>query len=42
MAMLSGWFASDTADVFVGTIKGDSLLGRYRGLGGFVRFVRQR
>jgi len=40
LALLRDWFASDTADVFVGELRGDTLVGTYRGYGGVARFVR--
>jgi hypothetical protein len=42
LALLRDWFASDTADVFVGTIQGDTIVGRYRDLGLQARFVKAR
>jgi hypothetical protein len=40
LALLSGWFAKDTTDVFVGEIRGDTLVGNSRGFGGPWRFVK--
>lgn len=40
-ALLRGWTATDTADVLTGEIRGDTIVGNYRGAGGPVRFVRQ-
>jgi hypothetical protein len=40
-AMLRDWFASDTADVFTGEIRGDTIVGTYRFAGGPWRYVRQ-
>jgi hypothetical protein len=37
-----GWSARDTADVFTGTITGDTLVGTYRFKGGPFHFVRKR
>jgi hypothetical protein len=37
-----GWSGRDTAEVFTGLVHGDTLIGSYRGLGGPVRFVKQR
>ncbi|HEX7980916.1 MAG TPA: DUF4249 family protein [Gemmatimonadaceae bacterium] len=37
-----GWSARDTADVFIGTVRGDSLVGSYKFRGGPFHFVRQR
>ena len=42
LALLSGWSATDTMEVFTGEIRGDTIVGSYRGLGGVARFVRQR
>lgn len=42
LALLSGWSATDTMDVFTGEIRGDTIVGTYRGLGGVAHFVRQR
>ena len=42
LAVLEGWFASDTMDVFTGEIRGDTIVGSYRGYGTVSRFVRQR
>lgn len=41
LALLSDWFATDTAEVFTGEIRGDTIVGTYRGYGGTARFVRQ-
>lgn len=41
LALLTDWFASDTAEVFTGELRGDTIVGTYRGYGGTVRFVRQ-
>jgi hypothetical protein len=41
LAFLSGWYARDTVDVLTGEIRGDTIVGSYRGFGGFVRFVRE-
>ena len=41
-AFLRDWYAADTAEVFTGEIRGDTIVGFYRGQGGPVRFVRQR
>ena len=40
-AMLRDWFASDTADVFTGEIRGDTIVGTYRFNGGPWRYVKQ-
>ena len=42
LALLSGWSATDTMEVFTGEIRGDTIVGSYRGLGGVARFVKQR
>ena len=41
LALLSDWYARDTAEVFIGEIRGDTIVGSYRVSGGPVRFVRQ-
>jgi hypothetical protein len=42
LALLNGWSATDTLEVFTGEFRGDTIVGSYRGLGGVVRFVKQR
>jgi hypothetical protein len=42
LALLGGWFASDTVQIFSGEIRGDTIVGGYSGFGGPVHFVRQR
>lgn len=42
LALLRGWSATDTMEVFTGEIRGDTIVGSYRGLGGVVHFVKQR
>ena len=42
LAFLRDWYAQDTADVFTGEIRGDTIVGSYRFAGGIVRFVKQR
>jgi hypothetical protein len=42
LALLSGWSATDTLELFTGDIRGDTIVGSYRGLGGVVHFVKQR
>ena len=42
LVFLRDWFASDTSDVLTGEIRGDTIVGQYRGAGGVARFVRQR
>ncbi|MEO6526834.1 MAG: hypothetical protein ABIP93_09440 [Gemmatimonadaceae bacterium] len=39
---LRDWSAADTAEVFTGEIRGDTIVGSYRGFGGVARFVRAR
>ncbi len=41
IALLSDWYARDTADLFVGEIRGDTIVGTLRAAGGISRFVRQ-
>ena len=41
LAFLRDWFAGDTAERFSGEIHGDTIVGRYQGLGSLARFVRQ-
>jgi hypothetical protein len=41
LALLRGWTATDTVDVFTGEIRGDTIVGGYRLFGGLVHFVRQ-
>ena len=41
LAMLDGWFARDTVEVFDGQLQGDSLTGYFRFNGGPFTFVRQ-
>jgi hypothetical protein len=41
LALLRDWSARDTAEVFNGEIRGDTIVGFYRGQGGPVRFVRR-
>ena len=42
LAMLRDWYAQDTVDVFLGEIRGDTLVGSYRIAGGLLRYVRER
>jgi hypothetical protein len=35
------WYARDTSDVFIGDIRGDTIVGKYRRLGLEARFLRQ-
>jgi hypothetical protein len=41
LALLRGWSAMDTVDVFTGEIRGDTLVGAYRFFGGRIPFVKQ-
>ena len=42
LSFLRNWSAADTVEVFSGEIRGDTIVGSYRGFGGIARFVRQR
>jgi hypothetical protein len=42
LSFLRNWSASDTVEVFTGEIRGDTIVGSYRGFGGIAHFVRQR
>jgi hypothetical protein len=42
LQILSAWSARDTMETFVGELRGDTLVGTYRGLGSTARFLRQR
>ena len=42
LGLLSAWSARDTTEVFNGELRGDTLVGSYRGFGGIVHFVKQR
>ena len=42
LAMLRRWSAADTVDTFTGEIRGDTIVGRFPGAGGTVRFVKDR
>ena len=39
---LNEWSARDTTEVLIGEIRGDTIVGSYRGFGGPVHFVKQR
>jgi len=41
LAMLSDWFANDTADYFIGSLRGDTLAGTYVRSGVAARYVRR-
>jgi hypothetical protein len=42
LALLTAWSARDTSDVFTGEIRGDTIVGSYRGFGGVAHFVRRK
>jgi hypothetical protein len=42
LAFLGGWSATDTVETLTGEIRGDTIVGGYRGFGGRVHFVKQR
>ena len=42
LAFLRDWYAQDTAEIFVGEIRGDTIVGSYRFSGWRVHFVKQR
>ena len=42
LQLLNAWSARDTVETFVGELRGDTLVGTYRGAGGAVRFVKER
>ena len=42
LTFLRWWSARDTAATFVGELRGDTLVGTYRGLGSPARFLRER
>lgn len=42
LALLRDWTARDTVERFAGALRGDTIVGSYRGFGGVARFVRQR
>ena len=41
LSLLTAWSARDTSDVFTGEIRGDTIVGSYRGFGGIAHFVRR-
>jgi hypothetical protein len=41
LAFLRDWTAHDTVETFSGELRGDTLVGSYRGTGDHVRFIRQ-
>ena len=42
LALLSAWSERDTTEIFTGELRGDTLVGSYRGFGGIAHFVKQR
>jgi hypothetical protein len=42
LSFLRNWSSTDTVEVFRGELRGDTLVGSYRGFGGVARFVKQR
>ena len=42
LAFLRAWSARDTAEFFTGELRGDTLVGSYRGAGGVARLIRRR
>lgn len=42
LVFLSDWFASDTAEILDGELRGDTIVGQYHAHGGIGRFVRRR
>jgi hypothetical protein len=41
LAFLRDWYAKDTVEMLTGEIRGDTIVGSYRGFGGVVHFVKQ-
>ena len=41
LSFLRNWSSTDTVEVFRGELRGDTLVGSYRGFGGIVHFVKQ-
>ena len=41
LAFLRNWSSTDTVEVLTGEIRGDTIIGSYRGFGGIARFVKQ-
>jgi hypothetical protein len=39
---LGDWSATDTVEVLSGEVRGDTIVGKYRGVGGTARFVKRR
>jgi len=42
LQMLTAWSARDTADTFVGELRGDTLVGKFRFAGGIAHYVKER
>jgi hypothetical protein len=42
LSFLRNWSATDTVEVFEGEIRGDTIVGSYRGFGGIAHFLKQR
>ena len=42
LSFLRNWSSADTVEVFKGEIRGDTIVGSYRGFGGIAHFVRER
>jgi hypothetical protein len=42
LSFLRNWSSTDTVEVFRGELRGDTLVGSYRGFGGIAHFVKQR
>ena len=42
LQFLQVWSARDTAETFIGELRGDTLVGTYRRMGGAVKFLRER
>lgn len=42
LVFLRDWSARDTVEIFDGAIRGDTIVGEYRAMGGSARFVKQR
>lgn len=39
---VNDWSAADTVEVLTGEVRGDTIVGQYRGFGGIARFVKRR
>jgi len=42
LSFLRNWSSTDTVEVFKGELRGDTLVGSYRGFGGIAHFVKKR